>query len=231
MADAQRDLQMHWEIGMELAERIVDDLLNSGWSRQSARKHEASGPTSCGTAFYLLRDGGIARADFPITDFTDVNRRGLFFSIREFFPPVQKSGHGDVESLEPFEVGDQVLSMDRALDGSWYYEDEVRANEWHLLIPVFTVVSVRPLLGHHTQFGGRDYYQVKIKDRAGGGSSCHDLVPIAGRPWQMRGEGECLIRVRPAPLAVAASPPELPAQLDLFACPPTEQLRAALATN
>lgn len=217
MADAQRDRQMHWEIGMELAERIVGDLLSSGWSRQSMRKHEASGPTPCGTAFYLLRDGGIALAYFPITAVTDVNGRGLCFSIRDFFPPVHKSVHGDVESLRPFEVGDQVISMDRDLDGSWHYEDEVRASGWHLLIPVFTVVSVRPQLGHNTQFGGRDYYQVKIKDRVGGGGGYHDLVPIAGRPWQMRGEGECLIRVQPSALAVVPPSPVLPAQLDLFA--------------
>ncbi|MNB70721.1 hypothetical protein D3C81_315080 [compost metagenome] len=196
MADTQRERVMHREIGMDLAERVVLDLLESGWSRQSLRKHEAAGPTPCGTAFYLVRDGGIAVAYFPIAEFTDANGRGLFFPIRDFFPPVQKSAHGEVDSLEPFEVGDQVLSMDRDLEGSWNYEDEVRA--------------VRPHPGHHTQFGGRDYYQVKIKDRVGGSGGCHDLVPIAGRPWQMRGEGECLIRIRPAPLAVAATRPALP---------------------
>ncbi|MCO7469342.1 AlpA family phage regulatory protein [Stenotrophomonas maltophilia] len=199
MADTQRERVVHREIGMDLAERVVLDLLESGWSRQSLRKHEAAGPTPCGTAFYLVRDGGIAVAYFPIAEFTDANGRGLFFPIRDFFPPVQKSAHGEVDSLEPFKVGDQVLSMDRDLEGSWNYEDEVRASDWHLLIPVFTVVSVRPHPGHHTQFGGRDYYQVKIKDRVGGSGGCHDLVPIAGRPWQMRGEGECLIRIRPAP--------------------------------
>ncbi|WP_329914522.1 hypothetical protein [Stenotrophomonas sp. SMYL86] len=217
MAEAQRELVMHREIGMDLAERIVLDLLKGGWSRQSLRKHEAAGPTPCGTAFYLLRDGGIALAYFPITDFTDVNGRGLCFSIRELYPPVHKSAHGDVESLVPFAVGDQVLSMDRHLCGSWHYEDEVRASGWNLLSPVFTVVAVRPRPGHHTQFGGRDYYQVKIKDRVGGGGGFHDLVPIAGRPWQMRGEGECLIRVLPTALTVAAPPRALPAQLDLFA--------------
>jgi len=220
MAEAQSERVMHREIGMDLAERIVFDLLEGGWSRQSLRNHDAAGPTPCGTAFYLLRDGGIALAYFPITDFTDVNGRGLLFSIRELFPPVHKSAHGDVESLVPFAVGDLVLSMDRHLNGSWHYEDEVRASEWHLLIPVFTVVAVRPRPGHHTQFGGRDYYQVRIKDRVGGGSGFHDLVPIAGRPWQMRGEGECLIRIKPTPLAVAAplpALPALPAQLDLFA--------------
>lgn len=213
----QRERVMHREIGMDLAERVVLDLLENGWSRQSLRKHEAAGPTTCGTAFYLLREGGIAVAYFPIAEFTDANGRGLFFAIRDFFPPVHKSAHGDVESLKPFEVGDLVLSMDRHLDGSWYYEEGVRASEWHRLIPVFTVVSVRPRAGHHTQFGGRDYYQVKIKDRVGGGGGFHDLVPIAGRPWQMRGEGECLIRVRPSHLAATASQPVLPAQLDLFA--------------
>ncbi len=216
VAETQRDHVMHWEIGMDLAERAVLDLLESGWSRQSLRKHEAAGPTPCGSAFYLLREGGIAVAYFPIAKFTDANGRGLSFPICDCFPPVHKSAHGDVESLKPFEVGDLVLSMDRELVGSWYYDDEVRASEWHLLIPVFTVVSVRPRPGHHTQFGGRDYYQVSIKDRVGGGASFHDLVPIAGRPWQMRGEGECLIRVDPTPLAVAAPPPALPAQLDLF---------------
>ncbi|MDH0273189.1 MULTISPECIES: hypothetical protein [unclassified Stenotrophomonas] len=213
----QRERVMHREIGMDLAERVILDLLESGWSRQSLRKHEAAGPTPCGTAFYLMRDGGIAVAYFPIAEFTDANGRGLFFPICDFFPPVHKSAHGNVESLEPFRVGDQVISMDRDLDGSWHYDDEVRASEWHLLIPVFTVVAVRPHVGHHTQFGGRDYYQVKIKDRVGGGGGFHDLVPIAGRPWQMRGEGECLIRVRPSPLAIAAPQPAAPAQLDLFA--------------
>ncbi len=217
MAETQRERVMHREIGMDLAERVVLDLLEGGWSRQSLRKHEAAGATQCGTAFYLLRDGGIALAYFPITDFTDVNGRGLLFSIRELFPPVHNSAHGDVESLAPFAVGDQVLSMDRRLYGSWHYEDEVRASGWNLLVPVFTVVAVRRRPGHHTQFGGRDYYQVKIKDRLGGGGGFRDLVPIAGRPWQMRGEGECLIRVRPTALAVALPPPARPAQLDLFA--------------
>lgn len=217
MADAQRDRQMHREIGMELAERIIGALLSSGWSRQSMRKHEASGPTPCGTAFYLLRDGAIAFAYFPINALTDVNGRGLCFSIRDFFPPVHRSVHGDVESLRPFEVGDQVISMDRHLHGSWHYEDGVRASVWNLLAPVFTVVSVRPQVGHDTQFGGRDYYQVKIKDRVGGGGGYYDLVPIAGRSWQMRGEGECLIRVKASVLSAAHTLPVLPAQLDLFA--------------
>ncbi len=221
MADTQRERVMHREIGMELAERVVLDLLECGYSRQSLRKREAAGPTPCGTAFYLVRDGGIAVAYLPVAEFTDANGRGLLFPIRDFFPPIHKSAHGDVTSLEPFKVGDQVLLMDRHLDGSWHYDDEVRASEWNLLVPVFTVVSVRPHPGHHTQFGGRDYYQVKIKDRVGGGGGFHDLVPIAGRPWQMRGEGECLIRLRSTPLAVAVPPPNpppaLPAQLDLFA--------------
>lgn len=217
MADTQRERVMHREIGMDLAERVVLDLLESGWSRQSLRKHEAAGQTPCSTAFYLVRDGGIAVAYFPIAEFTDANGRGLCFSIREFLPPVHKSAHRNADSLEPFKVGDQVLLMDRHPDGSWHYDDEVRASEWLLLIPVFTVISVRPHPGHHTLFGGRDYYQVKIKDRVGGGGGFHDLVPIAGRPWQMRGEGECLIRVRPAPLTVATPPPALPGQLDLFA--------------
>lgn len=217
MGDAQRDRVMHREIGMDLAERVVLDLLDSGWSRQAMRNHEAAGPTPCGTGFYLLRDGGIAVAYFPIAQFTDANGRGLCFPINEFFPPVHRSAHGDVESLQPFQVGDQVLCMDRDFDGSWHYEDEVRASEWHLLIPLFTVVSVRRCPGHHTQFGGREYYQVKVKDREGGGSGYLDLVPIAGRPWQMRGEGECLIRIKPAALTTAPPPPALPAQLDLFA--------------
>ncbi|QXQ03961.1 hypothetical protein KX724_07675 [Stenotrophomonas indicatrix] len=217
MAEAQRERVMHREIGMDLAERVVLDLLEGGRSRQSLRKHLAAGPTPCGTAFYLLRDGGFAVAYFPIAQFTDANGRGLFFPIRDLFPPVHKPAHGEVDSLEPFQVGDQVFVMDRDSDGSWHYEDEVRASEWHRLIPVFTVVSVRPCAGHHTQFGGRDYYQVKVKDRERGGGGCHDLVPIVGRPWQMRGEGECLIRVKPSVLAIATSSPALPAQLDLFA--------------
>lgn len=216
MAEVARDRVMHREIGMDLAERVVVDLLESGWSRQSMRKHEAAGPTPCGTAFYLLRDGGIAVAYFPLTLFTDANGRGLCFPINEFFPPVHSSVHGEAENLPPFQVGDQVLCMDRHLDGSWHYEEEVRASGWHLLTPIFTVTSVRPCPGYHTHFGGRDYYQVKIKDRVGGGGGHHDLVPIAGRPWQMRGEGECLIRIKPAALTVAP-PPALPAQLDLFA--------------
>lgn len=220
MTDTQRERVMHREIGVDLAERVVLDLLESGWSRRSLRKLAVAGQTPCGTAFYLVRGGGIAVAYFPIAEFTDANGRGLLFSIRDFFPPVHKSVHGDVEHLEPFKVGDQVISMDRDLNGSWHYEDEVRASQWHLLIPVFTVTSVRPRPGHQTQFGGRNYYQVKIKDRlgGGGGGGFHDLVPIAGRPWQMRGEGECLIRVRVAPLAFATRPPPaLPTQPDLFA--------------
>lgn len=47
MAEAQRERVMHREIGMDLAERVVLDLLESGWSRQSLRKHEAAGPTPC----------------------------------------------------------------------------------------------------------------------------------------------------------------------------------------
>ncbi|WP_223224556.1 hypothetical protein [Stenotrophomonas maltophilia] len=182
MADTRRERVMHREIGMDLAERVVLNLLESGWSRQSLRKHDAAGPTPCGTAFYLLREGGIAIAYFPIAEFTDANGRGLFFAICDLFPPVHKSAHGDVESLEPFKVGDQVISMERELDGSWHYEDEVQASEWHRLIPIFTIVSARLRAGHHTQLGGRDYYQVKVKDREGGGGGYHDLVPIAGRP-------------------------------------------------
>ena len=219
MADSNHDRVMHWEIGFEIAEAVVTARLNSGWSRQALGRCVEGGPTPCSTGYYLIRSGTIAVAYFPLSQFSDANGRGCLFPLRDFFPPVHSTAHPGGSDLEPFQVGDQVIHLSRDIDGSWGYEPIVRASQWSQAAPLFTVVKVRACLGHHTNFGGRDYYQVRIKDPDRGGGGFHDLVPIAGRPWQMRGEGDCLIRVTRAPVAAPAhfAVPARPAQLDLFA--------------
>lgn len=217
MADGARDRVMHWEVGFELAEAMVSGLLNRGWSRQAVCRCVESGPTPCGTGYYLIGSGTIAVAYFPLTQFSDANGRGCLFPLRDFFPPIHSSAHPCGADLAPFEVGDQVISLSRDFEGSWGYDPMVRASPWFQASPTFTVMAVRALPGYHAYFGGRSYYQIKIKDPIRGGGGYHDLVPIAGRPWQMRGQGDCLIRVaRPAERAAAQASPAMPAQLDLF---------------
>lgn len=217
MANGARDRIMHWEVGFEIAEAMVSGLLNSGWSRQAVGRCVEGGPTPCGAGYYLIGSGTIAVAYFPLTQFSDANGRGCLFPLRDFFPPIHSSAHPCGDDLVPFEVGDQVISLSRDFEGSWGYEPMVRASPWFQASPIFTVVNVRALPGHHANFGGRNYYQIKIKDPIRGGGGYHDVVPIAGRPWQMRGQGDCLIRVaRPAVRAAAQASPAMPAQLDLF---------------
>lgn len=217
MANGARDRVMHWEVAFELAETMVTGLLNRGWSRQAVGRCVEGGPTPCGTGYYLIGSGTIAVAYFPLAQFSDANGRGCLFALRDFFPPIHSSAHPCGGDIAPFEVGHQVIQLSRDIDGSWGYEPIVRASPWFQATPIFTVVKVRPCLGHYANFGGRDYYQLKIKDAVRGGGGYHDLVPIAGRPWQMRGQGDCLIRVaRPALRSAAQASPAMPAQLDLF---------------
>ena len=217
MADGAHDRVMHWEVAFEIAEAIVSGLLSSGWSRQALGRCVEGGPSPCGTGYYLIGSSSIAVAYFPLTQFSDANGRGCLFPLRDFFPPIHSSAHPGGDDLVPFEVGDQVISLSRDFDGSWSCEPMVRASPWFQASPTFTVMAVRALPGHHTNFGGRNYYQIKIKDPIRGGGGYHDLVPIAGRPWQMRGQGDCLIRVaRPALSSTAQTSPAMPAQLDLF---------------
>jgi hypothetical protein len=219
MTDVERGRVMHWEVGFEIAEAIVTSRLTSGWSRQAMGRCVEGGPTPCGTGYYLIQSGTIAVAYFPLAQFSDANGRGCLFPLRDFFPPIHSTAHPCGGDMEPFQVGDQVIHLSRDVDGSWGCEPIVRASPWFQAAPLFTVVKVRACLGHHSNFGGRDYYQLKIKDPVRGGGGYHDLVPIAGRHWQMRGEGDCLIRVARAPVAAVAHfpVPARPAQLDLFA--------------
>lgn len=217
MSDVKRERVMHWEIAFEIAEAIVTGLLKSGWSRQAIHACAEGRPTPCGTGYYLIGSGTIAVAHFPMTKFSDANGRGCLFPLRDFFPPIHSSAHPCGGDLAPFEVGDQVISLSRDFEGSWGYEPIVRASPWFQASRTFTVMAVRALPGHHANFGGRNYYQIKIKDPIRGGGGYHDLVPIAGRPWQMRGQGDCLIRVPRSGLrSPAQASPAMPAQLDLF---------------
>jgi hypothetical protein len=217
MPDVNRDRVMHWEVAFEIAEAIVTGRLKSGWSRQAVGRCVEGGPTPCGSGYYLMGSDTIAVAYFPLTQFSDANGRGCLFPLRDLFPPIYSSAHLCGGDLTPFEVGDQVISLSRDFEGSWSCEPIVRASPWFQASPTFTVMSVRALPGHHANFGGRSYYQIKIKDPIRGGGGYHDLVPIAGRPWQMRGQGDCLIRVaRPALRSAAQASPAMPAQLNLF---------------
>lgn len=219
MAEVERDRVMHWEVGFEIAEAILTGRINNGWSRQAILRCVEGGPTPCGTGYYLIGAGTVAVAYFPLAQFSDANGRGCLFPLRDFLPPVHSSAHPCGSDLEPFKVGDQVIHLSRDIDGSWGYEPIVRASPWFQASPTFKVIRVTARPGHHTNFGGRDYYQVKIKDPIRGGGGYHDLVPIAGRPWQMRGEGDCLIRVASATVTEAPhlAMPARSAQLDLFA--------------
>lgn len=224
------------DVALKVANGIVSRRLARGWSRQAILSSIEGGPTPCGRAFYLMRGGVIVVALFPMTQLSDMNGRGNWYSIRDLFPPLPARTHRGAEELLPFQVGDKVWA---------WYKDEPRADygqpdqpgddtKWSRCIPLFTVKSVTGPHLEPAKFAGRTHYQVQLRYREGPpaghyDAGYHDVCPIKGRPWQMRGDGDYLQLVhrappaakpRRAPAAPVSAPtpqPALPAQLDLFA--------------
>lgn len=224
------------DLAFKIADGIVSRRLVKGWSRQAILSSIEGGPSPCGRGFYLMRGGIIVVALFPMTQLGDMNGRGYWYSIRDLFPQLHARTHAGTEQLRPFQVGDKVWA---------WYKDEPRADygqpdqpedvtNWSRCVPLFTVKSVTGPHLEPAKFAGRSHYQVQLRYREGPPAShydagYHDVCPIKGRPWQMRGDGDYLQLVRRAPAAarprrVAAAPayvltppPTLPAQLDLFA--------------
>ncbi|HEL4148026.1 TPA: hypothetical protein UM348_000722 [Stenotrophomonas maltophilia] len=224
------------DLAFQIADGVVSRRLAKGWSRQAILSSIEAGPSPCGRAFHLMRGGIIVVALFPMTQLSDMNGRGYWYSIRDLFPPLPDRTHAGTEDLQPFQVGDKVWA---------WYKDEPRADygqpdqpgddtRWSRCFPLFTVKSVTGPHLEPAKFAGRSHYQVQLRYREGPppthyDAGYHDVCPIKGRPWQMRGDGDYLQLVRRAPLAarprrvavapayVLAPPPAMPAQLDLFA--------------
>ncbi|MEG0181974.1 MAG: hypothetical protein RR704_00760 [Stenotrophomonas sp.] len=235
MAKSDECSAMHEAEAHEIASDVIAQRLADGWSRQRILTATEDGPTSC-DAHYLLTGGVIAVARFPMTQISDMNGRGFWFSIRDLLPPLSACAHAAAVDLQPFQVGDKVWS---------WYKDEPSANygqpdlpgddaNWRRRPVLFTVRSVT---GPHLDpgyYAGRPHYQVQLRHQEGPTANhytagYHDVCPIAGRPWQMRGRGEYLqlvLRTPPtAPRRRAATAqlrtwlptPSMQAQLDLFA--------------
>ncbi|WP_180890556.1 hypothetical protein [Stenotrophomonas maltophilia] len=224
------------DLAFKIADGIVSRRLVKGWSRQTILSSIEGGPSPCGRAFYLMRGGVIVVALFPMTQLSDMNGRGYWYSIRDLFPPLPERTHAGTEDLQPFQVGDKVWA---------WYKDEPRADygqpdqpgddtRWSRCFPLFTVKSVTGPHLEPAKFAGRSHYQVQLRYREGPPAThydagYHDVCSIKGRPWQMRGDGDYLQLVHRAPPAAkprrAAAvppptptlPPPLPAQLELFA--------------
>lgn len=226
------------ELAHEIASAMIARRVDRGWSRQTILASIEFGHTPCRRGFYMMKAGGIAIGPFALTCFSEISGRGACFSIRDLLPPLPDRTHEGVEELQPFEVGDKVWS---------WYRDEPNANyglpdlpgdasNWRRRPRLFTV---RNVTGPHTQRGfcaGRPHYTVRLRYQEGPPADHytagnHDVCPIAGRPWQMRAEGEYLqlaqraaprTRLRRAkakklPVASMPAPPALSAQMDLFA--------------
>ncbi|WP_313171397.1 hypothetical protein [Stenotrophomonas sp.] len=233
MSDDTIDTEDAWAI----AEGIVSRRLARGWSRQTILASIEGGPTPCGTAFYIMRSGVIAVARFAMTQISDMNGRGCWFSIRDLFPPLPVHTHASTEELQPFQVGDKVWA---------WYKHEPNADcgqpdrpgadaDWHRCVPLFTVKKVSGPHHGSWHYAGRPHYQVHLWYREGPAgdhydAGSHDVCPIKGRPWQMRGDGDYLQLVsRAAPsdskrraVKVVTQPApalqvDAPAQLSLFA--------------
>ena len=230
------ELVMHADEAWAIAEGIVSRRLARGWSRQAILASIEGGPTSCGS-FYLMRSGVIAVARFPMTQISDMNGRGCWFSIRDLLPPLPVHTHAITEELQPFQVGDKVWA---------WYKDEPNADcgqpdrsgadaDWRRCVPLFTVKKVTGPHHGSWHYAGRPHYQVHLRYREGPArdhydAGSHDVCPIKGRPWQMRGDGDYLQLVsraaahvpkrRNTKAAILPAPVMLsdgPAQLDLFA--------------
>lgn len=224
------------DLAFKVADGIVTRRLAKGWSRQAILASIEGGPSACRRAFYLMRGGVIAVALFPMTQISDMSGRGNWYSIRDLLPPLPARTHAGTEELQPFQIGDKVWA---------WYKVEPRANygqpdqpgddaNWSRCFPLFTVKSVTGPHLEPAKFAGRSHYQVQLRYREGPpaghyDAGYHDVCPIKGRAWQMRGDGDYLQLVRRAapvskprraarvPAPVPPPPPELPAQLDLFA--------------
>lgn len=235
MARTEACVAMHEDEGHKLASDVIAQHLAGGWSRQTVLIASEGGPTSSGHAHYLMKGGVIAVARFPMTQISDMNGRGCWFSIRDLLPPLAARAHAAVLDLQPFQVGDKVWSWYKDEPSADYGQPDVPGHEanWRRRPVLFTVRSVTGPHLEPSSYAGRPHYQVQLRHQEGLAASHytaghHDVCPIAGRPWQMRGRGEYLqlvLRAPPAPLrrqvaATARAWPPSPAllpQLDLFA--------------
>ncbi len=230
------DLVMHTDEAWAIADGIVSRRLQRGWSRQAILASIEGGPTPCG-AFYLMRSGVIAIARFAMTQISDMNGRGCWFSIRDLFPPLPVHTHASTEDLQPFQVGDKVWAWFKHEPNADYGQpDRPGADaDWTRCAPLFTVKRVTGPHHGSWHYAGRPHYQVHLRYREGPArdhydAGSHDVCPIKGRPWQMRGDGDYLQLVSrtatPVPKRALAKPPvpatssllpDAPAQLSLFA--------------
>lgn len=224
------------DLAFKIADGIVSRRLAKGWSRQTILSSIEAGPTPCRRAFYLMRGGIIAVALFPMTQLSDMTGRGNWYSIRDLFPPLPDRTHAGTEHLRPFQVGDKVWAWYKDEPRAHYGQPDQRGDDtnWSRCFPLFTVKSVTGPHLESGRFAGRPHYQVQLRYREGPpaghyDAGYHDVCPIKGRAWQMRGDGDYLQLVQRAPpsakprraLAAPASAPTppraLPAQPDLFA--------------
>lgn len=92
-------------VALSIAQRIVAGRLERRWSREAICASVEGGPTACGRGFYLMRRGGIAVAEFAMTQLQDMNGRGYLWAISEFLPALpgaSTNAQEDIDQEPPF---------------------------------------------------------------------------------------------------------------------------------